>query len=182
MNTQNLQKRCIEFVKPDPEVFKFFWTKWIVAVDRNKDTGFAFAGDFFENDTIEIEPKIHLVLFAASTGQHGYPVKKRIKRSGYQMIYEYHEILLLLPTGELERTGLVSEDDKRWAIALRDQASMLLDKINQAYGADTPLQIATDHFLDRLLGVRMGNTQQWSEVDANMLQIIFKAIEPHRST
>lgn len=171
MNIQNLQKRCIELVALDP-AFKFFWTKWIVAVDRSKENGFAFTGDFFEDDTIELEPAYRLIILAASTGQSGYKIHR-----DYRRIYEHHEVLLLLPTGELERTGLVTENDKRWAVAIRDQVALLLGKINQVHGEGTAMQVATDHLIGRMMAVRLGQTAVWDAMDTKMLQVVFDELE-----
>jgi len=181
MIINNLQKRCIDLVGLDPDTYKLFWTRWIDRVDRGVETGFAFIGGFFENETIEMTPATHLILFGASTNQNGYPVRRKVKRSGFVTIYEYHEVLLLLPTGELERTGLITTDDKRWAISLRDQVALWLDKITQAYSVGTPLQLAVDHLFDRMLAVKLGNSINWDQTDVNMVQIILDALENSRT-
>lgn len=177
---QNLQQRCIEVsglntTEDRDPLYKFFWTKWITAVDREKDSGFAFTGDFFENSTVEIDPSPRLILFAASTGLTGYTFRGDRRRE-WRYVYEHHEVLILLPNGTLERTGLIT-DDKRWAVAIRDQVALLLDRITQAYGTATPLQVAIDHLSQRALAVRLGTPITWDQADLDMLMILIDAVE-----
>ena len=184
MIVQNLQQRCIELsgvnttAEDQHPFYKFFWTKWVTAVDREKDSGFAFTGDFFANETLELDPTTRLILFAAATGRGGYFTRSGGKRD-YKYIYEHHEVFLLLPDGTLERTGLVTFDDKRWAISIRDQVALLADRIKQAYGSATPLQIAIDHLSQRALAVKLGNPVAWTQADLDMLLVLLDAVEKH---
>ncbi len=177
MIIEDLQRRCIELSGLDREQYHHFWTKWIAAVDREKDSGFAFTGDFFDNSTLDLDPALRLILFAASTGGDMYPVRTSRRKRDWRYVYEYHEVFILLPTGELERTGLATTDDKRWALAIRDQVALWLGRINQVYGEATPLQLAYDHLTSRMLAVRLGNPVAWNQQDVGMLQIVLDVLE-----
>ena len=180
MIIENLQQRCVAAAGIDTTVLKYYWCKWIDRVDREKATGFAFDGAFFGNETFELEVvRPRLILLAASTGLDGYTFKQNRKKQ-YRYNYEYHGVFLLGPTGEIEPTGLVVEDVDKWALSIRDQVALWLDRINQVYGEGTALQMAVEHLIERMLAVRFGTPATWNETDGEMIQRLFNALEETR--
>lgn len=182
MIIENLQQRCVAASGIDTSVLKYYWCKWIDRVDREVKTGFAFDGAFFANETFEIElVRPRLILLAAATGSDEYYLRGgKGRRATMKLVYEYHGVFLLAPTGEIEPTGLVVQDRDKWALAIRDQVALWLDRINQVYGEGTALQLAVDHLIDRMLAVRFGTAGAWNETDCEMIQRLFNALEETR--
>jgi len=173
MIVENFQLRCIQIADVDTKHFVCYFTKWIDTVDREKKNGFEFGGEFFKNEPLEVAwLKPRLILFAASTGQAVYRLSKR----EYRTVYEHHQVLIALPNGAIERTGLVVNDPEKWALTIRDQVSLLLDKINQTYGEEL-LQIAFDHLVERMLQVKFKQEVLWNEVDIEAIQTLFNHLE-----
>lgn len=179
MIVTNLQARCIEAAGVDRAIYQHFWAKWIDSVNRENKTGFCFHGDFFGDGDVEIDiTRPRLALVAASTGLDAYPF--RGGRGTYRYIYEYHGVFMVSPAGAIEPTGLVATPGAGWALSIRDQVAMLLDRINQVYGANTPLQVAADYLIDRMLAVRLDMAAPWNSTDCEMIQIVFNALEGAR--
>lgn len=112
-------------------------------------------GEFFSDGAIDLELlRPRLCLLAASTGLDGYYPSGR--GGTYKPYYEYHHVFILYPTGDLESTGLIARPGAAWALSIRDQVVLWLDRINQVYGENTPLQMAVDHLIDRMLSVKFG--------------------------
>lgn len=149
------------------------WAKWVDKVDLTKKTGYAFVGDFFGNDPVEIDmDKPRLAIVAASTGEHEYRAARQ-----WHYIYELHHVLLFQAPDTFEPTGLVSTDSRKWALQLRDQINLILGRIHQVYGESTPLQMAYDHISQRLLSYRLGDALTWDAKDVHAIFVLLEQLE-----
>ena len=71
--SENLLQMAVEAAGIDKANYPYVWAKWVDKVDMTKKTGYAFAGDFLNNEPVEIDmSKPRLVIVAASTGQNEY--------------------------------------------------------------------------------------------------------------
>lgn len=171
--SENLLQMAVEAVGIDKAAYPHVWAKWVDSVNMEKKTGYAFVGDFLNNEPVEIDmSKPRLVIVAASTGQHEYRAARR-----WHYVYELHHVLLFSPPATFEPTGLVSEDSRKWALQLRDQVNLILGRIHQVYGESTPLQAAYDHISKRLLSHRLGDKLTWDDQDVHAIFVLLEQLE-----
>jgi len=172
----NLLEAAVSAAGIDKAEYPHVWAKWVDKVNMENKTGYAFVGDFFDNDPVEIDmDKPRLVIVAASTGTQGY--HERTRSANYHYIYELHHVLLFQAPNTFEQTGLVSTDSRKWALQLRDQVNLILGRIHQIYGDSTPLQMAYDHISQRLLSYRLGDALTWDAKDVHAIFVLLEQLE-----
>lgn len=173
---QSLRQKAIEACGFAPDTFAHYWVKWIDDVDLSVKTGYAFLGNFIEDSLIEIDVSVpRLILVAASTGQSGY-YPRGSRRDGYRYIYEAHQVLMLLPDGSLQRTGIESQDPEKWALQIRDQTAMVVKRLHSIGSIKAqPLDMAFTHLTERAAGYKTGQPLAWSAADLEAVMILLDA-------
>ena len=90
------------------------WVKEVVAVNRQREGGYMYDGDFLMSGTVEIKRKPHVYLVTCSHGS------RRHKTTEYRVV-------LMDGEGVLHRTEIATDNSTLgWALRLRDQIQALL--------------------------------------------------------
>ncbi|MEB2353304.1 MAG: hypothetical protein OZ924_18080 [Burkholderiaceae bacterium] len=144
----------IHYVKPDYRFKK--WAKRITRVDTSQANGYAFAGDFIREGTVEVQPGPALYLVSITTGTAKYNSAK------YLVVRQDAD-------GTLHATDIKDDDAERgWALRIRDRVAALLAEIS-----DTPAKPTADEAMQQLAAMLAGlPAEQAAQVPAEMRSLI----------
>lgn len=102
------------------------WVKEITGIDRSKNNGYMYEGEFVSEGTVELdENERRVFLVASETGSNKY------RTTFYQVV--------VLENGELECEDLHDDDDKPgWALRMREGISELLGNVSEERTINIP--------------------------------------------
>lgn len=90
------------------------WIKLVTGVDRARQNGYCFEGEFVRNQTVEIQKGKRVFLVAATTGSRKHQTTA------------YH-VVVMDETGMLHGTDIETDNsDAGWALRIRDKVAELL--------------------------------------------------------
>ena len=113
MKTQELNTEKVRIILPCSKDKRKSWRKILTGIDKNKNNGYAFLGDFvytFKNKDIELPLGTYLMVYDEVGSVHYSP-----------------EVYVYRVDGEFQLTELFCSYSWNWALDLRDEVAKLFE-------------------------------------------------------
>jgi len=152
-------------VEGEPDSRFRHWVKRVDSVDQNKTSGYAFAGEFINEGTVEVEIKPSVYLVKTVRGSRKYQTAT-------------YNVVVMDQDGNLTLTDIRTTDTERgWALRIRDKvAEMVNQQANAPQTVTVELTGPALEFLTTLRARIGGNIS-----DAEIIGAALSLYEMHTS-
>lgn len=139
----DLDEKILDMLDDEYDLRFDHWIKHITGIDRSHKNGYMFTGDFIQSGDVEISGPMAILAMTAT---------------GSRKNQTHHYNVIVFDNNSLTKTGISTNSDRKgWALRIRDDVAVLLNKLSLDDGP------GTYHFTVTLAGTGDSADEAWRD-------------------